>query len=253
MEKTENTEPFYYNGRHYDAHQKDFAPDIPFYLEQSVNYGDPILELACGTGRVSIPIAKSGFDVTGIDISSSMLNSAAVDAAEAGVKINLIKGDIRNFEIEKKFALVIFPFNSLAHLLDFNSVNGCFGCVKKHLLPDGRFILDFMNPDFKYFTRDQSVAYPEAEYKDPDSDENVIVSYNNFYDRATQINHVKWHYKIGDKHFDEDLDMRMFYPKELEALLIFNGFKIEYVYGSFDRDEFTTDSAKQIYVCSVRD
>ena len=252
MEKTENTEPFYYDGRHYDAHQKDFAPDIPFYLEQSVNYGDPILELACGTGRVSIPIAKSGFDVTGIDISSSMLNSAAVDAAEAGVKINLIKGDIRNFEIDKKFSLIIFPFNSIAHLLDLESVNGCLSCVKKHLAPDGRFIFDYMNPDSNYFTRDQSVSYPEAEYRDPDSDEKVIVTYNCYYDRATQINHVKWHYKIGDKLFDEDLDMRMFYPQELDALLVFNGFEIEHKFGDFDGAAFNSDSKKQIYVCSLK-
>lgn len=252
MEKIENTEPFYYDGRHYDAQQKNFAPDIPFYLEQSVNYGDPILELACGTGRVSIPIAKSGFDVTGIDISSGMLNSAAVDAAEAGAKINFIKGDIRNFEIDIKFALIIFPFNSIAHLLDLESVSGCFLSVKKHLLPNGRFVFDFMNPDSKYFTRDQNISYPVAEYPDPDSNEKVIVTENNFYDRATQINHVKWHYKIGERIFDENLDMRMFYPQELQGLLILNGFKIEYKFGSFDCEDFTADSSKQIYVCSVR-
>ncbi len=252
MKKIKNTEPFYYDGRHYDAQQKDFSVDIPFYLEQSVNYGDPVLELACGTGRVSIPIAKSGFDVTGIDISSGMLNSAAVDAAEAGAKINFIKGDIRNFEIDKKFNLVIFPFNSIAHLLDLESVNGCLNSVRKHLLPDGRFIVDFFNPDFKYFTRDQSVSYPVGAYPDPDTGEKVILTENNFYDRATQINHVKWHYKIGDRDFSEDLDMRIFYPRELQALLIHAGFKIEHIYGNFDRAEFNTGSPKQIYVCSVR-
>jgi SAM-dependent methyltransferase len=252
MEKLENSDPVYNDGRHYDAQQKDFAVDIPFYLEQSVNYGDPILELACGTGRVSIPIAKSGFDVTGIDISSGMLNSAAVDAAEAGAKINFIKGDIRNFKIDKKFNLIIFPFNSLAHLLDLESVNGCFQSVREHLLPDGRFILDFMNPDFKYFMRDQSVSYPVDTYPDPDSDEMVIITENNFYDRATQINHIKWHYKIGEKEFTYDWSMRMYYPQELQALLIENGFNIEHKFGSFDCAEFATDSAKQIYVCSVK-
>src|SRR5258706_7499137 len=140
MDNSETGDPLYYNGRHYDAQHKNFAVDIPFYLEQAVNYGDPILELACGTGRVTIPIAKSGFDITGIDISSGMLNSAAVDAAEAGAKVNFIKGDIRSFELEKKFALIIFPYNAIAHLLDLKSVIACFLHVKKHLGKKGKFI-----------------------------------------------------------------------------------------------------------------
>jgi SAM-dependent methyltransferase len=251
MDKPENDEPIYRDGRHYDAQNKDYTADIPFYLEQCVKYGDPVLELACGTGRVTIPIAKSGFDVTGIDISSGMLNSAAVDAAQAGVKMNFIKGDIRSFQLDKKFALIIFPFNSIAHLLDLKSLIACFNCVRKHLHSDGKFIFDFFNPDINYFTRTQNVSYPVFEYPDPDSGENVIVTENNYYDRATQINHVKWHYKIREREFTHDLDMRIFYPQELDALLIHNGFRIK-KFGDFNGSPFTSESPKQVYVCSIR-
>ncbi len=252
MDKTENIEPIYYDGRHYDAQHKNFSVDIPFYLEQAVKYGDPILELACGTGRVTIPIAKSGFDVTGIDISSNMLNSAAVDAAEAGVKVNFIKGDIRNFQIDNKFALIIFPYNAIAHLMDLKSVIQCFLNIKKHLHSNGKFIFDIFNPDLKLLIRDDSKTYPVAEYLDPDTDEKVILTENNHYDSALQINYIKWNYKIGEREFTEELNMRIFFPQELDSLLIHNGFKIEEKYGDFNSAEFNSDSKKQIYVCSAR-
>ena len=252
MDKTDYSEPLYYNGRHYDAQHKNFAIDIPFYVEQSVKFGDPILELACGTGRVTIPIAKAGFDITGIDISSSMLNSAAVDAAEAGAKVNFVKSDIRSFNLDTKFQLIIFPFNAIAHLLDLKSVIATFLRVKKHLSKEGKFIFDFFNPSFDRLLRDESQRYPVDEYPDPDSNEKVILTENNYYDRATQINHIKWYYKIGEREEVHDLDMRMFFPKELEALLQLNGFRIHDKYGDFDGSEFTSESPRQVIICSVR-
>jgi hypothetical protein len=181
-----------------------------------------------------------------------MLNSAAVDAAEAGVKINFIKGDIRNFELEKKFALIIFPFNAIAHLLDLKSLISCFLSVKKHMRSNGKFVFDFFNPNFKYFLRDPNERFPVQEYLDPDSDDKVIVSESNVYDRATQINHIKWYYDIGGKESVYNLDMRIFFPQELDALLIHNGFRIDHKFGDFEGNDFTSDSPKQIYVCSVR-
>lgn len=252
MDKTDYSEPLFYNGRHYDAQHKNFAIDIPFYVEQSVKFGDPVLELACGTGRVTIPIAKAGFDITGIDISSSMLNSAAVDAADAGAKVNFVKSDIRSFNLERKFQLIICPFNAIAHLLDLKSVIATFLRVKKHLNKEGKFIFDFFNPSFERLFRDESKRYPVDEYQDPDSNEKVILTESNHYDRATQINYIKWYYKIGEREEVHNLDMRMFFPKELDALLQLNGFRIHDKFGDFDGSEFTENSGRQVMICSVR-
>lgn len=252
MEYTDKSEPLYYDGRHYDAQHRDFSVDIPFYGEQSVKFGDPILELACGTGRVTIPIAKSGFKITGIDISSSMLNSAAVDAAEAGVNITFIKGDIRSFQLEEKFGMIIFPYNAICHLLDLKSLISCFLNIKKHMHRDAKFIFDTFNPDLKFLERDASARYPVFEYLDPDSDEQVIITENNIYDRAKQINHIKWYYNTGGKETVHNMDLRMYFPMEMDALLIHNGFKIEDKYGDFDSSPFSSESPKQIFICSVR-
>jgi 2-polyprenyl-3-methyl-5-hydroxy-6-metoxy-1,4-benzoquinol methylase len=64
---------FYFNGAHYDAMSN--TEDIPFWIHQAQTYGDPILELAVGTGRIAIPLAKEGFSITGIDMSDSMMDS----------------------------------------------------------------------------------------------------------------------------------------------------------------------------------
>ena len=67
----------YRDGRHYDALNSFLVADIPFYLEEARNAGRPVLELACGTGRLTIPIAQSGVEIVGLDLSPSMLAHAA--------------------------------------------------------------------------------------------------------------------------------------------------------------------------------
>ena len=68
-----DSEPLYRDGRHYDIQHRNFKIDIPFYFDKARKYGDPILEIACGTGRLTIPVAKEGYDITGLDISEGML------------------------------------------------------------------------------------------------------------------------------------------------------------------------------------
>lgn len=245
-------EPVYYDGRHYNAQNRKYKADIPFYVSQCRKYGGPVLELACGTGRVTIPTAKEGFDITGIDISPGMLATAKESAVSAGVKINFVKTDIRKFNFRKKFKVIIFPFNAIAHLYNIVDLKSCLDCVKKHLKPNGKFIFDHFNPSLNTLTRDQSKMYPVTKYYLPERRERVTIKENNYYDRKTQINHINWHYKIGKSKFNEKLDMRIYFPQELDALLLYNGFKINYKYGYFDYTEFTSSSPRQIYICSVK-
>jgi len=117
------------DGRHYDLLSKGVIDDIPFYLRHVKKYGDPVLELACGTGRVTIPLAESGINITGIDISESMLSHAQAKAKEKEVAIEWIKGDCRDFKLNKKFNLIMFPFNTIAILHELKSIESCFSSV----------------------------------------------------------------------------------------------------------------------------
>lgn len=245
----------YDDGRHYDALNKDFVKDIPFYLRQIKKYGEPVLELACGTGRITIPLAEQGIRITGLDISKPMLTHAKKKASAKGVNIEWVKADCRNFKLNKKFRVIFFPFNSIAHLHDLQSFESCFACVKRQLMPKGRFIIDIFNPRLDYFTRDPSKRYPVARYSDPDGRGMVIVSESNVYDTTTQINRIKWYYKIGKetREIVKENNMRILYPQELDALLHYNGFRIEAKFGDYDETPFTSKSPKQLIICYKRE
>ncbi len=242
----------YFDGRHYDLQNGDYEDDIPFYVKMAETYGGPVLELACGTGRIAIPLAKKGFQVVGLDAMPSMLEQAKKKSK--GLDIEWIHGDARDFELHKKFGVILFPFNSLAHLYDLESISGCFACVRKHLIDDGRFIIDMFNPCLDCLMRDPLACFPVAEYTDPDRKGRVVVMESNAYDRATQINHIKWFYRIENQPEEhiEDLNMRIFFPQELDVLLKFHGFEIDKKFGDFNETPFDSDSEKQVVVCRKR-
>lgn len=244
-------EDLYRDGRHYDLQTKEFADDIPFYLRQVEKYGQPVLELACGTGRITIPLAEKGIQISGLDVSEPMLSLARKKAEEKGVPVEWIQGDCRNFKLSKKFRLIFIPVNSIAHLHDLESLEACFSCVKEHLADQGRFIIDVFNPRLDILMRDPTKRYPVAEYPDPDGNGTVVVTENNVYDTASQVNRIKWYYRIGQE--KEELvvenNMRILFPQELDALLRYNGFTIEAKYGDYDETPFTSASPKQLVVC----
>jgi ubiquinone/menaquinone biosynthesis C-methylase UbiE len=228
--------------------------DISFYSRQARTYGEPVLELACGTGRITIPIAEQGIKITGLDISEPMLSQARKKAAAKGVSVEWVRADCRDFKLGNKFRLIFFPFNSITHLHDLKSIEACFSCVRRHLTRDGRFIIDVFVPAMGILMRDQSKRYPVAEYPDPDGKGTVTITESNVYDSAAQMNRIKWYYSVGGgKEFIKENNMRMFFPQELDALLKYNGFVIENKFGDYGEAHFSSDSGKQLVVCHRRD
>lgn len=108
----------YYNGEFYDLFENNSTTrarqekDILFWLNIAKQYGDSILELGCGTGRITIPLIEAGFNVTGLDISESMLSLAKIKSN----KVKWIQGDACDFDLADKFKLIIFPFNGMLHI-----------------------------------------------------------------------------------------------------------------------------------------
>lgn len=227
--------------------------DIPFYFRQIKKYGEPVLELACGTGRIAIPIAEQGIEITGLDISTRMLSYAERKAAMKGIDVEWVRADCRDFELNKKFKFIFFPFNSITLIHDLEGIESCFSCVKRHLDNEGRFVIDVFNPRLDILMRDPSKRYPVAKYSDPYGRGTVVITESNTYDAASQINRIKWYYRIGDQVEEtvEELNMRIFYPQELDALLHYNGFVIESKFGNYDESPFVSTSPKQLVVCRM--
>jgi len=256
LSMTMDRDSIFIEPRHYDLLAQMTAPDdVPFYLKKAEEYGGPVLELACGTGRVCIPLAQKGFEVSGLDRSLPMLTQARAKAELAGVNLELILADCRDFRLDKKFNLILFPYNSINLLHDLESVRACFSVVALHLAESGRFIMETFNPDLEFLGRDTSQPIHVVRYLDPDRSEEVVMTETSEYDYATQINHVVWHYEIGGQKeaMVHEMDMRIFFPQEFDALLGFSGFEIEHKYGNYDQSPFSSKSPKQIVVCRDRE
>lgn len=246
--------PLYRDGRHYDLLNDDLVADIPFYVEEARRASGPVLEIACGTGRLAIPIAQSGVEITGLDRSLSMLAHARKKAAEAGVNITWVEADCRDFDLGRKFALIFIAFNSMQHLHELQSLQAFFRNVKHHLAEGGKFIVDVFNPKLSILTRDPQRRYPERQYEDPDGRGTIVLEQTATYDDAAQVNRIKWYFTLpGQKDFRvEDLHMRCFFPQELDLLLTASGFAIEQKYGDFERHPFASGAPKQIVICRAR-
>ena len=138
----------YEDGRHYDCmFTTDGEHPSSFWVEQAEETGGSVLELACGTGAIAIPLARAGHYVTGLDLSEPMLAEARRKARAAGVQVDWRHGDIRDFRLGRRYSLIILASNVLCHLLDLPSLEDCLGRVREHLASDGRFVLSVFVPD----------------------------------------------------------------------------------------------------------
>jgi SAM-dependent methyltransferase len=240
----------YDDARHYDA----LFPgpnDLPFYQRRIAAYGGPVLELACGTGRLTVPLAAAGADITGIDQSPSMLEAARNRAVREQVEVSFQEGDMRDYDLGRKFKLIFISTNSFSHLLEDEEIESCLRCTRHHLAPEGRFVIDIFTPSARMLADDRNEPYKLGEYDDPDGKGGIVVTEKTrHYDLATQVNHSIWSYTNSEtrENWELPFSLRMFYPKEINALLRYNGFVVENKFGSYDESPYGNGSPKQLIV-----
>jgi SAM-dependent methyltransferase len=236
--------------------------DVAFYVEEASRAGGPVLELGCGTGRVLLPTARAGVTIAGLDGSAAMLarcrEKLAAEPAAVRERVALHRRDARDFDLGATFALVTAPFRVFQHLVRVDEQLRCLASVARHLAPGGRLVFDVFNPHFAAMTADRSA---ESE----DTPETPLPGGRTLR-RAVRIPRVRWTeqvsevelvYYVGDgrgappaRHV-QAFDMRWYVPAELEHLLARAGFRVEAVYGAFDRSPLTDASPEQV-VCAVR-
>lgn len=244
---------FYSDARRYDLAMGAYASgdQLNFYRRQVARYGEPVLELACGSGRLTIPLAREGIDITGLDISEEMLQLAKSKASKSGLSIRFIRGDIRSFDLGEKFKFIVIPAQSLSHLHTREEIEDCFSCVRRHLADEGRFLIELFNSSIGMLARESGRRYPVGQYNDPKGDSPVFVTEEVRYDAASQVDHIQWFFRNegSNKETVLSFEMRQFFPREIDALLWYNDFLIEHKYGSYDQTEFSSDAWKQLIIC----
>ncbi|MEO0556516.1 MAG: class I SAM-dependent methyltransferase [Bacteroidota bacterium] len=238
-----------YDANIYDGMNTNLA-DLQFYKRWlPKNKDTSILELCCGTGRLTLPIAKDGYDISGVDYTPSMLEQAKAKAIEGGLEVEFIEADIRTLDLPKKYDLIFIPFNSIHHLYDNEDLFKALNVVKNHLKDGGSFLLDCFNPNIQFIVEGEKEQKEIAAYTTSDGRE-VLIKQIMRYESKAQINRIEWHYFInGEFNSIQNLDMRMFYPQELDSYLEWNGFDIIHKFGSFEEEAFNNNSVKQIFVC----
>jgi SAM-dependent methyltransferase len=121
---------------------------VAFYAALARETGGPVLEIACGTGRVAIPIARQGFAVTGLDVVPGMLERARGKAA--GLPIRWVEGDARDFDLgEERFRLIFLTGNAFQAFLTNADQEALLGRVRAHLHDEGFFAFETRNPRWR--------------------------------------------------------------------------------------------------------
>jgi len=132
----------------YDDWSVSVVEDIGFYVDQALASGGPVVELAVGTGRIAVPVARAGIRVIGVDESEGMLATARTYAANEGVEhlLDLRVGDIRNPPVAERVPLVVIPFRSLLHLPEDDQKLQVLEAAARLLVPGGRLVFDVFVP-----------------------------------------------------------------------------------------------------------
>lgn len=240
--------------RYYDADFHDYHEDVPFLREMARRTGGPILELMCGTGRVLLPLAEEGYQITGVDISPAMLAIARGHLAEAGLaeRVALIEADVRSVDLPaNSFGLAFVAVNSFMHLEEVRDQLAALTNVRRALTRRGLLVLDLFNPDPIEIAREDNRLVLDREYELDGRHVQKFIAIDS--DAAAQLSRVTYLY--DETAPDGALTrrtmrfaMRWFYRFEIEHLLARAGLGVRAIYGSYDLDEYASGSPRLIVV-----
>jgi SAM-dependent methyltransferase len=173
---------------HHSLHNEDFA----FWLDLASRQGNPVLELACGTGRLTIPLAQAGFEVTGVDHDTRMLaflkDRITLDLSH---RIALVQADATDFRFARRFSLVFLGCNTYS-TLKADSRARTLLAVREQLLPEGIFAASMPNPVVIAGLPDYGELEIEEDFIHPWSGNPVQVSSE--YTKDDECYRLKWHY-----------------------------------------------------------
>jgi SAM-dependent methyltransferase len=204
--------------------------DIDYSVRSARDAGGPVLEYGVGNGRVALHVARAGVEITGIDLSTAMLDDfrrkLATEPPSVQKRVTLHHGDMREVELGRRFPLVILPFNAFLHLYQRRDVEAFLSRVRSHLKPDGVFLFDFSIPSPADLVRDPEMRFPSAPLHDPETGAPVTYAERFEYDPLRQLLLVRIELTSESGELcTMPLTHRQFFPREMEALLHYNGFE----------------------------
>jgi ubiquinone/menaquinone biosynthesis C-methylase UbiE len=218
--------------------------DLAFYKELAEKTGGPVLELACGTGVVSWAMAEAGFHVAGLDLSESMLAIAEAKREtfpnDVADRVTFLRGDMTDFSLLDQYALIIVAFRSFQSILDPADQRKVLACIRSHLAPGGRCVIDLFDPRLDLLHPAERTGFEPETVKDPETGEVVsrcVIRHAN--DPLSQTFEEIWCFELADtngnviEQAEETLAMRWVYRQEMRYLFELAGLAVEAEYSDY--------------------
>ncbi len=247
---------YYYNEtvtRFYDpvyAAMKHLKSESDFYLDEIKNTKGAALEAGVGTGRIFVPAIQNGADIYGIDYSKQML-SRLKEKISPQDYLRVSQNDIRDFSLDKKFSLIISPFRVFQHLLTVEDQLKALNCMYEHLEVGGRLIFDVFNPDFKRMIKPaENLLEFDGEYEPGQSLKRYSTVKYDYTRQQMDLTFIfVWNENGVIKTDTFSTPLRYYFRYELENLIGRTKFKLEKIYGNFQKEELNEKSSEFIVVC----
>jgi len=243
---------------YYDLDVSDEYEDVEMYLALAAASDGPILELACGSGRICVPLAAAGHRVTGVDLDPAMLDRAqsrwaAHDRGAGGGSLDLIEADMTTVALTERFGLVILAFNGMFVLSDRSAQEQAMQTIATHLAPSGRAVIDVWLP-----APDDLVLYDGRLVNDwvrenPETGNQVAKMTSARYSPATGMATLdtffdEWRQTETPHRTHRRDELNFVTAGELLALVERSGLEAQIVAGDYDMTQLTTHSDRLVLV-----
>ena len=227
------------NAETYDTRTASAPGELDFYIVRARASGGPVLELASGTGRVSLPIARAGIRVVGLDLSEGMLQRAEAkrgqEEPETAARARFVRGNMADFDLGEQFALAIIPFRAFLMLLTIEDQRSALGSIRRHLRPGGGLIIDIFDPRLDLLAETRFTPRREVPAMTHPETGNVVsvTVLERENDHVRQRLFERWRFTetapdgtlVRDE--EEQLELRWIFRYEMRHLLELCGFVIE--------------------------
>ncbi len=253
---SDNLQSIFDDGDAWDLADKDNPYGLDFYSELAKKANGPVLDVACGTGRILLPSLQAGVDIEGLDLFEPMLKTLRSNAATLGLSPRLYQSDMSDFSLPRRYALVMIPCNSIVHNMTQEAQISCLQCCRNHLLPGGELVFDTSFPSLEIIGAPQNTRVLEGELPHPETGLPMRMYDTRSFDRVAQVQHslneielLAADGSVQTTHRSE-VRGRYIYKHEMELLLRVAGFTRWEVYGDFDRRPLTRENDAMIVTAS---
>jgi SAM-dependent methyltransferase len=243
------------DGEAYDLVGDNIPYGLDFYVQLAREANGPVLDIACGTGRILLPCLQAGVDIEGLDLFEPMLSRLRKKAAALGLSPQLHQADMSDFALPRRFALVMIPFNAFIHNMTQAAQIRCLRLCLEHLLPGGMLAFDTFFPALEIIGAPENTRVLEGEVPHPQTGLPMRMYDTRSFDRVAQVQH-----SLNDLEllaadgsvatvYRTQASARYIYKHEMELLLRVAGFSRWEIYGDFDRRPLTRETDAMI-VCA---